>query len=676
MALKLSTKIVLCFSCIGLLFIGSSWLNYESRREVISGLNTINESSTPIVKLSSNVTDSVTSAEILLLKLLNTTTPTEHSELLSHIDQNKSKALTTLAELKAAASGVDSSLQDEILPNIDSLDLAMTHMFELTEKIEKHQHSFIDLSMQAKSISDKLTQLRDEVLPLLANILLQVEKDNVISVINETNASISSGMLVIEELVNTRNINELKSNREHFVDWQNMHSNLLPKLIFSSNEDYFKNFVSELSLLTLSILDAVEGDTGLIAIQNERLALAEQSRIDTLELETKIQEVKIATQGLLDTAFRINTNLSVSLGEDAVNQNRNSVMIGIVILSMILILSIWISRFLKTSIRQLMKELNDLSQGYLNRVQATNKTDEFGELNRYMVMVINNLRQTVLNIDDSSQFVEKSVSSVVDSSQSTLEIVQQQKSEIDLVSAALVEMTATANEVATHTEKTHREVLSAAELAKEGRTCVQASYQSIEKISEQTGQAIKVIENLDSSVTSIEDIISAITDIADQTNLLALNAAIEAARAGEQGRGFAVVADEVRTLATKTQESTLEIQEKISSMVIDSKRAVNVINQSEEKVALSLEQARISDGTIAKFEEKMSEVRELSYLIATAAEEQAQTTAELEGNLTRISNLTDETNQKAESAKDVAVSQVKVVNSLKENVSKFVIDEV
>ncbi|WOD06322.1 methyl-accepting chemotaxis protein [Marinomonas sp. GJ51-6] len=213
-------------------------------------------------------------------------------------------------------------------------------------------------------------------------------------------------------------------------------------------------------------------------------------------------------------------------------------------------------------------------------------------------------------------------------------------------------------------------------LAKEGRACVQASYQSIEKISEQTGQAIEVIKNLDSSVTSIEDIIGAITDIADQTNLLALNAAIEAARAGEQGRGFAVVADEVRTLATKTQESTLEIQEKISSMVADSKRAVDVMNQSEEKVTLSLEQARISDGTIAQFEEKMNEVRELSYLIATAAEEQAQTTAELEGNLTRISNLTDETNQKAESAKDVAVSQVKVVNSLKENVSKFVIDEV
>ena len=676
MALKLSTKIVLCFSCIGLLFIGSSWLNYESRLKVISGLDTINESSTPVVKLASNVTDSVTSAEILLLKLLNTTTPAEHSELLSHINQNKSKALTTLAELKTAASGVDRNLQDEILPDIDSLDLAITQMFELTGKIEKHQHSFIDLSIQAKSISDELTQLRDEVLPLLANILLQVEEDNVISVINETNASISSGMLVIEQLVNTRNISELKSNQEHFVDWQNMHSNLLPKLIFSSNEDYFKNFVSELSLLTLSILDAVEGDTGLLSIQNERLALAEQSRIDTLELEKKIREAETATQGLLDTAFRINTNLSVSLGKDAVDQNRNNVMIGIVILSMILILSIWISRFLKTSIRQLMKELNDLSQGYLNRVQATNKTDEFGELNRYMVMVVNNLRQTVLNIDDSSRFVEKSVSSVVESSQSTLEIVQQQKSEIDLVSAALVEMSATANEVATHTEKTHREVLSAAELAKEGRACVQASYQSIEKISEQTGQAIEVIKNLDSSVTSIEDIIGAITDIADQTNLLALNAAIEAARAGEQGRGFAVVADEVRTLATKTQESTLEIQEKISSMVADSKRAVDVMNQSEEKVTLSLEQARISDGTIAQFEEKMNEVRELSYLIATAAEEQAQTTAELEGNLTRISNLTDETNQKAESAKDVAVSQVKVVNSLKENVSKFVIDEV
>ena len=196
----------------------------------------------------------------------------------------------------------------------------------------------------------------------------------------------------------------------------------------------------------------------------------------------------------------------------------------------------------------------------------------------------------------------------------------------------------------------------------------------MDKVVTQTQQTISVINKVDESVRSIEGIIETIEKIAEQTNLLALNAAIEAARAGEQGRGFAVVSDEVRSLANRTQESTLEIQQKISSMISDSKLAVKVIQDSASLVSNSLEQAQLADKTIVQFDLKMREVQDLSHLISSATEQQVSTVCELEQNLSQVTSLADETNVQAEKAENEAKSQVKIVKELDQKLSQFSID--
>jgi len=332
------------------------------------------------------------------------------------------------------------------------------------------------------------------------------------------------------------------------------------------------------------------------------------------------------------------------------------------------------TRLIRNAIKQFMGELDALSKGVLRNIPPSESNDEFGQLNNYLSKVINNLKQTVLNIEDSSKQVEASVDSVVDSSTGTLEIVNQQKDELNMVATALVEMSSTANEVAQHTEKTHEAVINAVELSKSGRQRVLDNHKSIEQVASQTKVTLSAINDLHNGVKSIEDIVDTITEIADQTNLLALNAAIEAARAGEQGRGFSVVADEVRTLATRTQVSTLEIQQKISAMTLDSKLTVEATTKSEGLVNESLKQAKLADEIIASFESKMSEVQDLSYLISTATEEQAVTVTELDKNINKIAMLANETNSQAESAKHEAISQITIAKKLQENVSKFVFE--
>lgn len=669
---NLSTKITLSFTMIGLLFIGMVWLSFANGKHVISGLTLINSESSPVIGFSSKTNELVKATEPLVLKLLTSESSNAYENTAKKLSENNDLISSTLDEFKQLNLNEEfSTVVDGTLAKITA---DMDEVKSTASLLIKQQANIVDAIQKSDVIIATLNSLREKISPLLSDTLIELEDESVISIVNEINASVISGMLVIERVANTSSVTDLEQNNRQFVNWQNTHSNLLPSLIFASNDPGFQRFVRELSQLTLSLLDAIEGEQGLLAIQKRRLEIVNEQKMLLVGLQSKIESASNLTGLLLEKSFAQNNKLSNDIINNTQSQNDVSIMIGILILLGIAILSIWMTRFIRTAMKQIINELDSLSKGILRNISVPKSHDEFGQLNGYLIQVVTNLKQTVLDIEDSSKKVEISVDSVVDSSQSLLAIVHQQKNELDLVAVALVEMSSTANDVAAHTERTHSTVVDAVELAKEGREKVQANYRGVEQVATQTNKTLTAITNLDSGVKSIESIIETITQIADQTNLLALNAAIEAARAGEQGRGFAVVADEVRTLATRTQKATLEIQKKISSMIIDSKSAVDVTTQSEVLVSDSLQQAKLADAIIVSFETKMAEIQDLSYLISTAAEEQAATVGELDKNINRIACLADETNSKAEFAKDEAISQIAIAKNLESNVSKFVFE--
>ncbi|WP_443217043.1 methyl-accepting chemotaxis protein [Pseudomonas sp. GM78] len=213
---------------------------------------------------------------------------------------------------------------------------------------------------------------------------------------------------------------------------------------------------------------------------------------------------------------------------------------------------------------------------------------------------------------------------------------------MELVAAAIHEVSYAVQEVAKNAEHAANEVRQADEQARQGQHNIDSSLRQIDQLSETISQAVGVIQSLAQESTQIGSVLEVIRAIAEQTNLLALNAAIEAARAGEQGRGFAVVADEVRLLAQRTQQSTAQIQGMIERLQGNSEAAVNVINASSQAAQQTVLQARETGESLHLVIAALRNLTELNASIASATLEQSHVVEDINQNVTHAASLAQE----------------------------------
>ena len=256
-------------------------------------------------------------------------------------------------------------------------------------------------------------------------------------------------------------------------------------------------------------------------------------------------------------------------------------------------------------------------------------------------------------------------------SQESATNLNRQRSETEQVATAMNEMSATVQEVARNAGDASGAAANADNEAKAGNSIVQQASNSIDELAREVESAALVIQQLANDSDTIGTVLDVIKGIAEQTNLLALNAAIEAARAGEQGRGFAVVADEVRTLAGRTQESTQEIESMIDKLQSGAKNAVAAMETGREKASIGVDQTKQAGDALAAITRAVTTISEMNIQIASAAEEQSATTEEMNKNIININQLADETAGSAEQSTAASSELSKLATDLQSLVAQF-----
>ncbi|MGI2105700.1 methyl-accepting chemotaxis protein [Shewanella frigidimarina] len=348
-------------------------------------------------------------------------------------------------------------------------------------------------------------------------------------------------------------------------------------------------------------------------------------------------------------------------------------------LSIFLLIAAVLCIFTYLIIRSIIKPVQDITD-VISSIEKSNdlsmRCDESG--NDELSKIAYHFNQMVMTFQELIQQVDESVTAMNESCQelsrnamTASEGVLRQLNETDMVATAVTEMGATIDEIAKNTELAAGKASQTHDNAQAGQQGVELTVQKITLLAKQLADSASVVTELERDSVTIGSVLDVIRGIADQTNLLALNAAIEAARAGEQGRGFAVVADEVRTLALRTQTSTQEISSIISTLQARTHSIVELMQESQQQGRESAEQAAIAGEVLRTITNDVTNIMDMSTQIAAAIEEQSMVAAEVGKNVVVIRDIADESSQAAEenaaASEDVRIR----AKALHEAVSQF-----
>jgi methyl-accepting chemotaxis protein len=504
----------------------------------------------------------------------------------------------------------------------------------------------------------------------------------------------------IDDIYNNR-FGAYKSSANMMIDLANVHANVY-KVISWGNANYDAKKIESLGKEQVAVVEKTIQDVKK-QLSSKTLSKEEKKIYEgTLQ---HLEEYKKPVEGVIDLAgadlssatmfmgtaddkFQI---LNKSLGDLLTLENKLSegqyrfamgsfqkvLIISIGVLAAAVILSLLISFFMTRltvlPIKKTIEVIEDISKGDLTKRVDVISRDEIGEMSNHFNNFVDKLHQAIVHVARSSNDVSSAANTLDSAAEQMAAGVEEAAAQVNSVATASEEMSTTSSEIAQNCVMAAKSSEKANGAAIEGEKIIQETVNVMNRINERVKESASIIRDLGSRSDQIGEVVGLINDIADQTNLLALNAAIEAARAGEHGRGFAVVADEVRKLAERTTEATREIGTTIEAMQNETKNAVSSMEEGVKEVEVGSVEAEKSGDALNDILKQINAATVEINQIAVASEQQTATTNEIANNIQQISGVMHDTSQRIQENASAASQLAGLSKDLQKLVGQFTV---
>jgi len=559
-----------------------------------------------------------------------------------------------LNELEAQLDALRSTMDDS-----DNLKL----LTEQSEAVRNFESTFEQLGQTLKA-RDKTREQLERQSEQAMQTVAQVETEVLKAVSQEQDSS--------ERLDEFTNISQLRQQIQT-ARYQ------VQAYTFSVQEQYEQAAIAAIdeALKEVSQIAQDQADTSISGLQQaERTLQSYRDRLGQFkEMQVKAEAAQEAMEALGDKLLASNTELSSrqTAQRDTEATRARTTLTSVAGLALLLgLIAAWIiTRQIIVPLQQTLAAAGRIAQGDLSKDLSVERRDEMGQLQASMQQMTLGLRELIGGIGDGVTQIASAAEQLSAVTEQTSVGVNNQKDETDQVATAMNQMTATVMEVARNAEDASEAARQADQQAREGDKVVSEAIAQIERLAVEVGHSTLAMNQLKLESDKIGSVLEVIKSVSQQTNLLALNAAIEAARAGEAGRGFAVVADEVRSLAQRTQQSTEEIEDLISALQNGTEQVATTLDNSRALTDSSVELSRRAGSALEHITRTVSTIQGMNQQIATAGEEQSTVAEEITRSVLNVRDISEQTAAASEETAASSIELARLGNHLQALVGRF-----